>query len=276
MKRVVKTPLNLALAYENSKRRVALAGVTAATFTVATAVKYTPKLAKGIGKVYKGAKRGLEKRRRRRETEKPKQTRPIRPNTFGGQRENLLTDETPRPRETVQKEEPVKREEPVQPQTGRFKQWTNKILGVPETVIEGEELRLLGQVVEACKWFNKEIGAEEILYELSPNEVGELNVHLDVKMIRISAEGIYTREGNPYYIKGKMSKNDGINRLLLVYPFKYVNFIVSLLTVFEQDIFKTEEVDGIFKIKEEVKEEEKVDTVETEEYEAFKFGGENK
>lgn len=217
--------------YERNKRKAILTGVIAATYVVTFLGRYAPRLALKLHRMIKKRERKVG-----RGVEVPKQQEGSIQEYVEKENKEVVQRETTLSRRKVNKLESQSRD-------GRFFNRFSK----GKTVIEGNALRILGQVVEACKEYNKQDGGMKVKYELSNTEQGELLVSLEGKTLRVNEYGIYSMVGNPYYVHDEMDKNTGLNRLMLDHTIKSINLMVSMLLVYEGNLFDVDEPDDIFK-----------------------------
>lgn len=113
-----------------------------------------------------------------------------------------------------------------------------------ETNLNNEEIRLIGQVIEACKQYNKTESSMKVKYELIGNE---LYIDMEGNNTIVSKDGITSMSGNVYYDPHRMSKDDAITRLALEYPIQYVSLLVLVVVAYEEDVFNIEDYSEIEK-----------------------------
>lgn len=256
-------------AYGKNKRKMMLTGVIAATYVVTTLGRFAPRIAKTVGKATNKMFKGKEQRVGR-GVDVPEQSP-------GSVQEDAQRAETER--KDVQEAKPVrsrkvnKIEKLIEKGGNIFKDDREDGL----YVVEGNALRLLAQVVEACKKHNLESSSLKVQYELSPSNTGELLLKLEGKVIKVSEDGIYSMVGNPYYIHGKLDKNSGLNRLISDFSLRHINLLVSTVLAYEEDLFEIGEHDELFKKQVDIEDDMVVtETVEDEEGEKRELTEEEK
>src|SRR5699024_6556423 len=102
--------------------------------------------------------------------------------------------------------------------------------------LQGEELRVQKQIIEACKRFKMKDGGIQYKLELPFKKV--VNVTIEGKDLFIEVNGIYDDEDNPYYMPFKMGRSEGITRLVNRLGDKYIKLYIDFITVYEINVYK--------------------------------------
>lgn len=237
---VITSAMSLKSAYGKGKRKAILAGIVASTYAIAMISRFAPRVAasmsRGAGRLFGG-----------------RETRVGRGVDVPKQEEGSVQDGVRRAQdkgESVQQSKPV-RKKTVNKLDRLVEEGGNIFAEHKEKrfLVEGEALRLLSQIVEGCKEYNKKTkGSLNVTYDLSDTVQGELLVKVEGNILKVNEQGIYSAVGNIFYEYGKMSKDDGLNRLVSEYTVRYINLIVMMLLAYEKDLFEIEEYSDVFKI----------------------------
>lgn len=257
-------------AYEKNKRKMLLTGVLLATTIVTTVGRFVPRVAKALGK-----RVGRKRRKVGRGVEVPEQKEGTMQENVDKKVKELDKEEEQgrRRRKSVQYTQPVKER-----RVGRMRQVYEKgeelvaRLHGEDTVLRGEELRLMGQVVGACKEFNTQNHSLKVTYTL----VGkDMLVDIQGSTLTVTSKGIYSMSGTEYYKYGKTDPNVALNRMVLDYDVKYINLLVGLLMSYSKDLFGEEYQGDVKKLElaEQKEKEKKEREKELEERFTFKSTG---
>lgn len=231
--RLVRSGTYFKQAMGRGKTKVVMSGLILGTYVVSTIGRFAPRLASKLGKGLK--KLGGGNKAGRNSNMPDKDDGSLQDDV--NKNEDGYTETKPLKDKDVKKlEEDRKNENDVFSKSMNDSTMTLEDIQKLSKPIGGEPLRIQEQIVEACKRFNI-TGKGTVMHEYEPPYKKKVIVKIEGYSLKVYEKGIYGILDEPYYIEEKMSKSEGLTRLVKDFDKKYITLFIDLLTLYDVNVY---------------------------------------